>query len=413
MRASRPTRDIAVVVLNNNCSAQGGASRVAIDEAVDLAAQGLDVTFIGATGPVCPELEAAPLRTICLNQLELVNAAGRPDVMLQGLWNMTAYRTTKRILERLDRRKTIVHMHGFTQALSTSAIQSALKMRFRVVYTMHDFFAACPAGGFFDYKESAPCYRKALSFDCVTTNCDKRNYLHKLYRVARSKIQIEMGGFPRHVMNYISLSRRSVEILRPYLPAEARIFSVPNPVLIDKSPPVEVQQNTSAAVIGRLDPEKGIKWVLEASRISGTPVTFVGDGPLRKDAEASSNCRVTGWVQRARVLAELETARYLIFPSLWFETYGLSVSEAAARGVPAIVSDVSAASERVRDNITGWHARAGDVMDLVRCLEIAKDDAAIRAAGRAGYEEWWSDPPTIRKHTNRLIEVYAEILELG
>ncbi len=64
---------------------------------------------------------------------------------------------------------------------------------------------------------------------------------------------------------------------------------------------------------------------------------FIGDGPLRP-IEATG-ARVTGWLSAEDVQRELEHARCLVFPSLWYETYGLVVNEAAARGIPAIVSD--------------------------------------------------------------------------
>ena len=54
----------SVVVLNDFCHVQGGASRVAIDEAVALKSAGLNVTFLGAVGPIAPELSAADIRTI-------------------------------------------------------------------------------------------------------------------------------------------------------------------------------------------------------------------------------------------------------------------------------------------------------------------------------------------------------------
>ena len=50
-----------VIVLNDFCHVQGGASQVAIDEAVALAASGIDVTFLGAVGPVSDALQDARL----------------------------------------------------------------------------------------------------------------------------------------------------------------------------------------------------------------------------------------------------------------------------------------------------------------------------------------------------------------
>jgi glycosyltransferase involved in cell wall biosynthesis len=275
---------------------------------------------------------------------------------------------------------------------------------------MHDFFAACPTGAFFDFGSSTPCLRRALSIDCITTNCDKRRYVHKLYRVARSTVQIQAGGLPRRVRDYIALSRRSEEILRPYLPPDAHVHLLENPVGVPKSPPVKVGENDAMVVVGRLDPEKGIHVLLAAARRTGTRLTLIGDGPLRQIAEASGLCRVTGWLPREAVLAELESARCLVFPSLWYETYGLAVAEAAARGIPAIVSDISAAAERVRDGVDGWHARAGSVDDLERCLHIASDNAAVQVTGREAYARYWSDPPTRENHAVRLIKVYASVL---
>ena len=115
----------SVIILNDFCHVQGGASRVAVDEAVALSAMGLDVTFLGAVGPICDELRAPGIRTICLDQPELANVARQPGVVLQTLWNRTAYRTLQELLATADRRQTIVHLHGYTKALTTTPALAA------------------------------------------------------------------------------------------------------------------------------------------------------------------------------------------------------------------------------------------------------------------------------------------------
>ena len=107
----------------------------------------------------------------------------------------------------------------------------------------------------------------------------------------------------------------------------------------------------------RLDREKGVQLLAEVAKELAIPITYVGDGPLRAEIEAMPGATVTGWVARDQVYRHLSTARCLVFPSLWYETYGLTVAEAAAYGVPAIVSDISAAAERVEDGVTGWIGR--------------------------------------------------------
>ena len=107
--------------------------------------------------------------------------------------------------------RTVVHLHGYTKALTTSPVRAARRAGVPVVCTLHDFFSACPNGAFFDYGSQAPCIRRALSMGCITARCDKRAYVHKLFRVMRSYMQLLVARFPAMVPNYISLSSRSVE----------------------------------------------------------------------------------------------------------------------------------------------------------------------------------------------------------
>lgn len=401
-----------IILLNDYCHINGGASKVAIDEACGLASIGMNVIFIGACGPICPELQNAKLEVICLGQTELINAGKNPFVMLQGLWNFKACAKMRSLLKNMDRKNTIIHLHGYTKALTTSPVRMANKLGFKVVCTLHDFFVACPNGALFDYVKCKPCPKRAMSFDCIKTQCDKRHYLHKLYRVVRTFIQKKFGDLPKGVKDYITLSKQSAVLLQPYLPMDSNFHPLENPIDIPKDNPVNVSANKSVVAVGRLDAEKGIEILLEAAKQAGVSLTLVGDGPLRPLAESYDFCKVTGWVSPAQVIEELSQARALVFPSLWYETYGLVVAEAAARGVAAIVSDVCAASERVLDGKTGWHMRSGDVSDLARCLGITKDDEAIAKAGAEAYSLFWSSPPIKAAHTQGLLNIYRKIIGL-
>ena len=201
-------------------------------------------------------------------------------------------------------------------------------------------------------------------------------------------------------------------MLKPYLPKEARYHPLENPIDIPHLPLVNVRANKAVVAVGRIDPEKGIEILLEAAQKAKIPLTLVGDGSLRKLAESYPFCRVTGWLSTDRVVVELAKARVLIFPSLWYETYGLVVAEAAARGVPAIVSDVSAASERVEDGKTGWHIRSGDIEDIIRCLKLTEDDELVARAGAAAYQVFWASPPVLMQHVEKLQLIYGKVMTI-
>lgn len=398
-----------ILILNDFCYAQGGASRVAIDEAIALRAAGLDVRFIGAVGPVCQELRDGDVTVRCLDQPELAEASRRPRAAFAAIWNQAAYRATLALLATLDRRRAVVHLHGYTKALSTAPSAAARHARFATLCTLHDFFAACPNGAFFNYRRQEPCGLRALSTGCLLTACDKRHSLHKAYRVARGFAQRHIARFPASIGHYIALSRHSEALLRPYLPAGATIFSLPNIIDVERAPPVDPGANTNLMVVGRLDAEKGVLLAVSAASAAGLPIVFVGDGPLRPKLEATG-ARVTGWLPAAEVWRELATARCLVFPSLWYETFGLVVSEAAARGVPVIASDISAAADRVIDGVTGWLFRSGDRDDLIRRMAITRGDAAVRRAGAAAWSAYWASPADPASHARELLGIYEAVL---
>ena len=398
-----------VVVLNDYCRVQGGASKVAIDEAVALAAGGLRVVFLGAVGPVGAALRAAAIEVVCLDQPELVDVTRRPGVAWQGLYNARARAAVADVLRGCRRDSTVVHLHGYTKALTAGPAQSASRLGFATVCTLHDFFAACPNGAFYDYRQEGVCHRTALGAACLSTNCDKRQVAHKAYRVLRTLSQRHVSRFPATVHNYITLSHGSAELLRPYLPATARFHPLENIIEAEPAAAVAVAANRELVVVGRLDTEKGVELAAHAARAAGLPITFVGEGPLRPALEAAG-ARVTGWVTPNEVQSWLRRARVLLFPSRWYETYGLVVSEAAALGVPAIVSDVSAAAERVEDGVTGWRFRSGDADDLLRCVAAAGNDGAVAAAGRAAHARFWANPPTSERHVAGLRSIYDTIL---
>src|SRR5262249_25497922 len=147
------------------------------------------------------------------------------------------------LLASLDPRHTVVHLHGYTKALTTTPVVAANSAGFAVVCTLHDFFAACPNGAFFDYRRQDICHRTALSASCMLTNCDKRHPAHKAYRVARGMAQRHIAQFPALVRDYITLSARSAELLRPYLPTNARFHPLSNIIDMTCEQPVDVGAN--------------------------------------------------------------------------------------------------------------------------------------------------------------------------
>jgi len=400
-----------IIVVNDFARITGGADQVAISSAIGLAGRGYDVNFFSAVcNPMDPELLNSPVATVCLNQQDILNDPNRARAAMRGLWNTAASRRFSAILDACDRRTTIVHVHSWTKALSSSVVRAAEARNFPLVITLHDYFSVCPNGGFFDYRRGEICYKHPLSLGCIAESCDARSYSHKLWRVARQSIQ-KISGLPRNIRHFISVSDFSSEILRPFLPAQASIYRVDNPIAMERSLPTKVDGNDVFLYVGRLCKEKGPLLFAEAAARVGVKAIFVGAGPCQDDISTLyPQAHLAGWQRREEIAGYLAGARALVFPSLWYETQGMTVLEAAAAGVPAIVPHLSAASASVKDGVTGLWFRTGDADDLAAKIRIMQEPATAATMGIAAYERYWRNPLTLDRHLDQLVTCYQRIL---
>ncbi|MBC7541306.1 MAG: glycosyltransferase family 4 protein [Candidatus Sericytochromatia bacterium] len=401
-----------IVVVHDFAHVNGGAAQVAVSGAIGLAERGLRVIFFAAAGPVDPRLTDAGITVHCLDQSSLLDNANRLQAAWQGIWNVAAAKALQAVLRSLDPRSTVVLLHSWSRALSASIVPTIREGGFRLACTLHDYFIACPNGGFYDFPAGIPCERTPLSLSCITCNCDARRYTHKLWRVARHAVQRRWGEIPTGIDTVIAVSQFSLDRLAAYLPHHAQVRLVGNPIDVDRTPAVAAATNRPFVMIGRLAPEKGALLLAEAAGQTGLPVTFIGEGP--DEAALRHLCPEAtfsdGWASRDQVLSALGGARALVFPSRLYEVQGLTVLEAAARGIPSVVSDGCAARDQVIDGQTGLWFRAGDVDDLAAKMRLLTDDALVERLGRAAYQGYWSEPWTMARHIDRLTEVLTDML---
>jgi glycosyltransferase involved in cell wall biosynthesis len=135
---------------------------------------------------------------------------------------------------------------------------------------------------------------------------------------------------------------------------------------------------------------------------------IVGDGPLSSLARAAadSDSRIQ-WLHRlepSAVMSILDQARCLIMPSVCYETFGLTIAEAFAKGTPTITANLGAMAELVDDGRTGLVFEANNAADLVSKVKRlwAEPAAAFRQQARSEYESNY----TAAANYEKLIEIY-------
>ena len=407
-------RQQTVVIVNDHANVVGGAAKVALTSAIELAKRGNHVVFFSAIGPIDPALTNTPnIDVVCLNQYDILSDPRRVRAMTSGIWNRSTAAALRATIEEYRHESPIIHVHSWTKGLSASVFPMISESRLPYVITLHDYFTVCPTGGFLVNPTGTICHRKPLSVSCISCNCDARTYLHKMWRVARSFVQEQFAQIPGSCKNFISVSPYSEKILRPFLSQDAQIDLVRCPIEVEQTPVIDASRNQDFLFVGRFSREKGGLDFARAAVAAGLNAVFIGQGEEeQKIREACPGAKMLGWCSPSEVIGHMQKARALVFPSRWYETQGMVAVEACAVGLPVIYSDTTAMSADLVDGVTGFSFSTGDINSLASTMQrVAKDDQKCKEVGTAAYDWYWSDPWTFEKHAIRLEAAYTRIRE--
>jgi glycosyltransferase involved in cell wall biosynthesis len=403
-----------IVILNDHGYISGGAAQVAITSISGLVDRGYRVIYIFGRGPFSSREESEQFQFIDLNNHDLLSNPSKINAAIAGLWNFKSSRKVAELLKTLNPSNTIVHLHNWTKSLTSSVIREINRYGFKIVCSLHDYFTVCPNGGLFNYNTKSPCMLEPLKLKCLLTNCDSRSYKHKTWRVLRHVIQNNFAGMPLNIKNFITYNDFKKNILMKYLPDNATFFEVTNFIEAEYSEPSNPAKSNSFTFVGRLSPEKGADLFANAAFLEKVDANFVGHGIVENDLKnIYPGANFWGWRNRQEVTEVVRNSRAIVFPSRWYETQGLIIKEAAALGVPSIVSDGCAGVESIVDGETGLLFRSGDTFDLASKINLLKEnpDYAVKL-GLNAFHNYWNNPATLERHANELLLCYNSILDM-
>jgi glycosyltransferase involved in cell wall biosynthesis len=191
-----------------------------------------------------------------------------------------------------------------------------------------------------------------------------------------------------------TLARESVVSLGAD-PARVRVFA--NTIDVAGWPARADGTGASVLSVARLVPEKGLDVLLRASAAAGVRATIVGSGPERPRLEAIARDAVfTGELSGDDLLKAYASAGVFALLSA-HEPWGVVVNEAAASGLPLVLSDrVGAAADLLRDGENGMLVAYGDVAATAAAFRRLAADPELRARygarSREIVAEWGYEP---------------------
>ena len=312
---------------------------------------------------------------------------------LNAVWSSTSHRELSGLL-KLEK-PDVAHFHNTFPLISPSAYYACADASVPVVQTLHNYRLLCPAATFF--RDGAVCE------SCLGRSTPWPSIVHSCYRKSRATSAVVSSVLSVH--NTVKTWKKKVDVfvalsefartkfIQGGLPAE-RIVVKPNFVL---DPGIKISPGEYALYVGRLSEEKGIRVLLSAWKKLGVsvPLQIVGTGPLHEEVLSEikrsdlKQVHCVGLLLHQEVLSLMHNARFLVFPSLWFEGFPVTIAEAFACGVPVITSRLGAMAEIVHDGRTGLHFAPGDVEDLAARVGWAwTHPAAMLEMGRAARKKY-------------------------
>lgn len=335
------------------------------------------------------------------------------QLAIRTLWSQASYQTVRVQLQQ--KQYDVVHVQNFFPLISPSVYYAARAENVPIVQTLRNYRLICPNALFFrDGRVCEDCMGKAIPTPGIVHGCYRKSRVASAAVASMVTSHRLMKTWHRAVDRYITLTRFARnKMIEGGLPAD-KIVIKPN--FVDPEPKVGTGSGGYALYVGRLSVEKGLDTLLAAweQLESPCPLKIVGDGPLSNlviaAAEQNDCIEWLGRMPMAEVHRLMGEAKFLIFPSKWYETFGRVAVESFATGTPVIAARIGAIAEIVQANETGLLFTPGDPVDLARkvtwMLSHPDQQANMRQRARKEFESKY----TAAANYAQLMDIYSQVL---
>ena len=325
------------------------------------------------------------------------------------IYNSSSARKLRKKIEEFS--PDIIHVHNFVPLASPSVFFIASQFHIPVILTLHNYRLICPSFTLFHKNK---IYEKSLHaffpIDAILKGVYRGSISQTAAVAVMTAIHKILGTWKSKIDIYIALThfaRKKFETSSLSIPAN-RLVVKPN--FVEDHGPGDRKRKDFFLFVGRLTEEKGISTLLEASSLATFKLVIVGDGPMRKQVEEfakkNSNVRYVGFQDKPAVIDYMKTCRALVFPSIWYECFPITILEAFCAGTIVVASRLGGMAEIIEHKINGLHFEAGDARDLVARIAEISDSPAYLETMSANARLTYLSHYTPEKNYLRLMEIY-------
>ncbi|QPH40895.1 glycosyltransferase family 4 protein [Pedobacter endophyticus] len=383
-------KNLNIGILHNSYLKQGGEDAVARNEYQLLVAHHLKVHFLNFKNP-----EGT------LNQF---------FTFINFFFNLYSFIKCYSWLRR--NKIKVLHVHNWFFTASPSILWAAKLLKVTVFVTLHNYRMICPSATLtHNGKPFLNSMSNSFSWQAIKMGVYRNSSLLTFNLVFSNWLHHKLGTW-QLAKKYITLTDHTKTVFEnSYLKAlTTKFVTKPNFTPAPKSTN-QPRADDHFLFVGRLSVDKGVEVLLSAFQCSEHKLTIIGEGPLQQMvaqfARTHKNITYLGFQSKEVVEQELNKCTALLFPSIWYETFGLVMIEAFATSTPVIAGNYSSASLIVQHGYNGLHYENGNAMKLKQTLDNwMAFDTAKRNRYRQNAYQTYLQKYTAKQNFDQLMDIY-------
>lgn len=252
-------------------------------------------------------------------------------------------------------------------------------------------------------------------------HCHLLNTTYNLYR---------RNFISRHILRnvadiYIAVSKYLVNLFVELGIPQTKVRLLPNGIDVNQfRPDRESKIDGLLLFVGRLDPSKGLHFLLNALGYLKIPVQLMIIGPLggnlaynkkilsliKKINEKNFHkVMYVGPQKRTEIITWYQKASIAVLPSL-YESFPIVNLEALSCETPVIASNVGGISEAVLNYKNGILVSPGNIYELAQSIQYLLDNEKIRKKFGEEGRKWMVKNFSLEILMERLLQIYDELI---
>jgi glycosyltransferase involved in cell wall biosynthesis len=285
----------------------------------------------------------------------------------------------------------VVHFHHFlTLGVDLISVTRKAAPRARIIFTFHEFMAICAADGQMVRRTDKSLCSEASSVRCHQCFPDLTPeffFLREMW-LKKHLEAVDVFTVP---------SRFMIDHYARWGIDPDRVHHIPNGQVDHSGGEIPVttrERRNRFGFFGQMVDNKGVHVILEAVEylraagfadfvveINGDNLRYASEA-RRNEIEAflaregqrpphERNVIMNGSYHVGQLASRMARVDWCIVPSVWWESFGLVISEAWMFKRPVIASNVGGMKERISDGVDGLHFAVGDARALAETMQRA------------------------------------------